>query len=375
MIKIEILQTKSRSQRKCFIDLLYRLYRDDPSWVPPLRSDVELALNREKHPFYEHSDAEFFTAARNGQLVGRLAVLENKPYNRHHGTKHADFYLFECEDDGEAAEALFHRAFEWARSRGLNRMVGPKGFSALDGYGIVVDGFEHRQMMTMVNHNLPYYGRLLERLGFAKELDFISSHIHVDSYRTPERVRRAADRVQRRGTLRVQRFRSKRELLRWAPRIGKAYNDAFVHNWEYYPLTEREIEFLVGNVMVLADPKLIKTIVHGDDIVGFLLCFPDISAALQRMGGRLLPFGLLHILRELKRTNWIAINGAGVLPEFHGCGGNALLYTEIENTVRGSRFHHAHLTQIAESAVQMTRDLEELGARPIKRHRVFARDL
>jgi hypothetical protein len=375
MIRIEKLDTGSKGQTGRFLDFPYRLYRQDPSWVPPLRSDTALALNRAKHPFYEHSEAEFFLATRDGRTAGRLAVLENRPFNRHHGSRHADFYLFECEDDIEIAGVLFERAFEWARARGLDRVVGPKGFSALDGYGIVVEGFQHRQMMTMVNHNLPYYPRLLEALGFGKEVDFISSRIDIDAYHTPGRVRRVADRVQQRGTLRVQRFRDKRHLLEWAPRIGRAYNDAFVKNWEYYPLTEREVAFLVKNVMVLADPKLIKVIVHNDDIVGFLLCFPDISAALQHMRGRLLPFGLFHILRELRRTDWIAINGAGVLPEFHGCGGNALLYTEIEDTVRGSGFRYAHLTQIAESAVQMTRDLEELGARPIKRHRVFARDI
>ncbi len=375
MLSVAKIDTTCRSHVRQFVDLPFRLYVGDPQWVPPIRSDIAGALNRNKHPFYEHSDAEFFTASRNGHIVGRVAFLENKPFNRHHGTRHADFYYFECEDDREAAAALFTAGAAWARSRGLDRIVGPKGLTPFDGYGILVSGFEHRQMMTMINHNLPYYGRFFDELGFSKEVDFVSSHVSIDAFRMPERISRIAARVQKRGTLRVRRFRNKRELLRAIPEIGQAYNNSFLHNWEYSPVTPKELDFVVEKLLAIADPHLIKVILHGDEMVGFLLAFPDVSAALQRMKGRVFPFGVLHVIRELRRADWLAINGAGILPRFQGCGGNALLYSEIEKTVRESGFRYAHLTQIAESAVQMRRDLEELGARPVKTHRVFALSL
>ncbi len=127
--------------------------------------------------------------------------------------------------------------------------------------------------------------------------------------------------------------------------------------------------------MTIADPKLIKLIAHGERVVGFLFAFPDLSAAIQRGGGRLLPFGLIDLLLEFKRTRWVAINGAGILPEFQGRGGNALLYSEMEKTVREAGFRHADLTQVAETAVQMRHDLVNLGGIPYKNHRVFIRDL
>jgi hypothetical protein len=216
---------------------------------------------------------------------------------------------------------------------------------------------------------------LVEAVGFTKEVDFASCHLDANGFHLPERVHRIAERVQKRGTLQVKNFRSKGELRQWAARIGKTYNQAFIHNWEYYPLTENEVQFLLDNLMVVAVPKLIKVIIHEQDVVGFLFGFPDISAAMQRARGRLLPFGVFDMLLELRRTKWIAMNGAGVLPEEQGLGGNALLYNEVEKTLHDFTFTDADLTQVAETAVQMRSDLINLGGIPYKNHRVYGMDV
>lgn len=371
MVTIHKINTTDKSQVRRFVRIPYRLYNNHPQWVPPLYMDAETQLNRDKHPYYEHSDADFFIAVRNGEDIGRIGILENKPFNRYHNTKKAQFYLFDCEDDQEAATALFNRAFEWARERNLDQVIGPKGFGALDGYGLLVEGYEHRQIMTMMNYNYPYYQQLVENIGFEKEVDFVSCYLNADKFRLPERVHRIAQRVLQRGNLGVKRFETKKELRDWAPKIGQAYNKAFVNNWEYYPLSDNEIKFILDNILSVADPRLIKVITHGDDAVGFLFGFPDLSAALQKAKGRLLPLGIFHLLIDMRRTNWIALNGAGILPEFHGRGGNALLYSEMENTIRDYKFEHADLTQVAETAVQMRHDLINLGGEPYKNHRVY----
>ncbi len=375
MLTVEQVNLQDKQHIRRFVDIPYRLYQNHPQWVPPLRMDVELMLNKQKHPFYAHSDADFFIAVRDGRAVGRIAALVNKRFNDHHHTRQAQFYLFECEDNQEAATALFEQVFAWARARGLSNVVGPKGFGALDGYGLLVEGYEHRQMMTMMNYNYPYYPRLLENLGFRKEVDFISCYLSAESFNLPDRVHSIADRVQKRGTLQVKHFKDKKELKAWANRIGQAYNAAFVNNWEYYPLTEAEIKLILDNILVIADPKLIKIILHDDQVVGFLFGFQDVSAGLQRARGHLFPFGLLNILLDLRRTKWIALNGAGILPEFQGRGGNALLYAEMEKSVKDFGFEHADLTQVADTAVQMRSDLVNLGGKLYKTHRVYARDL
>ena len=375
MLQIRKIETENKKDVRRFIELPFVLYKGHPLWVPPIRIDIKTRLDREKHPFHEHSDVDFFLAERNGEVLGRIAVIENKPYNEYHGTHQAQFYFFECVEDLDMARGLFDIAYDWARERNLNQIVGPKGLGPLDGYGMLVEGYEFRPAMTMMNYNPPYYPAFMNALGFQKEVDFVSCYLSAEKFKLQERVHRIAERAAKRSGLSVKRFKNKRELLSWAPRIGKTYNETFVENWEYYPLTEREIDFVVKEILTFADPKLIKIIVHGDSVVGFLFAFPDVSAAIQRNHGRFLPFGIIDLLIESNRTKWVALNGAGVLPEFHGRGGNALLYSEIEKTIHEYGYKHADLTQVAESAVQMRRDLENVGGVAYKNHRVFIRNL
>ena len=376
MLTIERIDTDNKPQVRRFVELPYRLYKDCPQWVPPLHVDAYMYLNRKKHPFHEHSDVDFFIAVRDGREVGRIAAIENKPFNAYHKVKESNFFLFECENDPEAATALFNTVAEWSRARGLDMVVGPKGMGPLDGYGILVFGHEHRQTMTMLNYNFSYYQQLVEAQGFEKEVDFVSCFLPADKFHIPERVERITQRVMQRGGLQVKKFKNKKELVSWAPRIGIAYNNAFVNNWEYYPLTQREIDFVVDNIMTIADHRLIKIITHGEDVVGFLFAFHDVSAALQRARGRLFPFGLLDILLELKRTNTVAVNGMGILPEFHGHGGNAMLYSEMGHTLLDfQQFVHVEMTQVAETTEQMRADLKNLNGVEYKNHRVYRKTL
>jgi len=374
MITIEKLDTNDTSQVRRFIDLPVRLYACEKRWVQPLRKEVMQTLRRERHPFYLDSDADFFLAVRDGRDVARVAVVEDRPFNQYHGLREADFCYFDCENDLEAVKALFEEVVTWAESRGLDHLVGPKAFNALDGYGVLIEGFEHRQLMTMMSYNYPYYSHLLEQAGFHKVVDFVSCWLERDSFRMPERVTKAADWVRRRNSVKFQSFTSKRQLSGWAHRLGEAYNRTFVQNWEFRPLKPAEIDLLLRNLLILADPALIKLLTKKDEVIGFLLGFPDVSAALQRARGRITPWRIVDILWEARRTQWLVLNGAGILPEYQGGGLNALLYSEIERTVRGSRFKYAHITQIAETAVQMRRDLQELGAHPFKNHRVYGRE-
>ncbi len=377
MLTIEKVDTSNKAQVKRFVDLYYRLYKDCPQWVPPLYIDAYLPLNRKKHPFFEHSEADFFLAVRDGEVVGRICGGINKRFNDCHNTKKAQFYFFDAINDLDVARALFDTVCEWAKERGMDTLIGPKGLSPFDGYGILIEGFEHRQMMTMMNYNYDYYPKLVEALGFEKEVDFVSCYLPADSFKIPERVERIAQRVLERGDLWVKEFTNKTELVKeWAPRIGYAYNKAFINNWEYYPFTEGDVKYAVDNVFMIADPRMIKLIMHKDEIVGFLFAFPDASAALQRAKGHLFPFGLIDILLEMKRSKTVSGNGMGILPQFQGKGGNALLYYEMGKTVLGfNRFTHVEMTQVAETTRQMRADLKNLNGVEYKNHRVYRKTI
>ncbi len=375
MVKVDQIDVNSKAQVNEFIMFPFQLYKDVPQWVPPFLMDIRAMLNPKKHPFYEHSEADFFVARRDGKIAGRIAALENKPYNKYHGTKQAVFYLLETEDDREVVSALFERVYDWAHKRGLNALIGPKGFSAFDGYGIQVEGFQHRQMMTMMNYNLAHLPTHMDALGFTREVDFVSCYMRRDKFALPEKARIIADKVQEHGTFEVKNFENKAELKKWAWRIGQAYNKTFVNNWEYYPFTENEIKFVVDQLITVADARLIKLILHKGDVVGFLLAFPDVSAALQRGKGRITPWGIVDIMLEMKRTKWVSLNGVGVLPEYQGRGGNALMYSEMEKTIKDFGFIHAEQTQMADTAVQVRKDMITIGAEIYKRHRVYHKDI
>ena len=373
MLTIQTIDCSQKKQVRQFIKFPFRLYRNDPLWVPPLWLDMEAQLNHRKNPFFEHSEADFFIAIQERQVVGRIAAIENRRFNQYHGSKKAQFYYFECVDDFAVAEALFDRVFDWARQRGLDTLIGPKGLGLLDGYGMLIEGFDQHNMMTMMNYNPPYYPIFMEHLGFTKEVDFVSCTSAVEGFHFPERLQSIAARVESRGELHVQRFRTIKELKAWSGRVGVVYSKAFVNNWEYAPLTEREINMIVETLEMIADPRLIKIITHGEEVVGFILAFPDAAGAMQRSRGRLFPFGLLDILLEMRRTRWVAVNAMGILPEYQGRGGNALLYAELERTIRARDFTHGALYQVAETAVQMRRDLDNIGLKPYKNHRVYQR--
>jgi len=376
MITIRKVDIHSKDEVDRFVQVPFDLYEGHPQWVPPFITDIKTMMNPAKHPYYDHSDAEFFIAEKDGVAVGRIAALENKPFNIYHDKKDAEFYLFECVNDQEVANTLFETVFGWARKRGLNKLVGPKGFGPLDGYGIQIEGFEHRQMMNMMNYNYPYYRDLVENLGFTKIVDFVSSYIQPQHFQLPPKVRKAAGIAKKRGTFKVLDFKNKRELKQWAGRIGEAYNKAFVDNWEYYPLTQREIDFVVDNVMTIVDPDLIKIIVKEGEVVGFVFPFPDVSAAMQKNRGKLGPISILRLLLEIRRTEWISFNGVGILPEYQGLGGNAIMYAELEKAMHAdTQFVHSELTQVAETAEQMRKDLKNLGVQFYKNHRVYQRDL
>ncbi len=375
MVDIVQVNTSIKSQVNQFVQFHYDLYKGCAQWVPPFYVDIKLMLNRNKHPYYEHSDADFFMALDAGKVVGRIAAMENKAFNKYHDTKKMQFYLFDCINDPVVAKKLIDRCLEWGHKRGLLEIVGPKGFGSFDGYGIQVMGFEHRQMMTMMNYNYPYYAELLEGMGFNKVLDFVSCYIPYEKFNLPEQVVEIAKKVEAKGKFWVKKFENKAELKKWAWRIGEAYNLSFINNWEYYPLTRSEVKLLLDNLLIVANPKLIKLIMYKEQIIGFLFAFPDVSAALQRQGGKITPWGILDIMLEMKKTKWVSLNGVGVLPEYQGRGGNALLYYEMSKTIKEFGFIHAEQTQMADTATQVRKDMIKVGAEIYKAHRIYTKQI
>jgi len=380
-MKITQIDLTDRQQVRDFLDLPFRIYRDTPQWVPPLAMDERRRLDQKRYPFYRHSQAGFFLAFEGARAVARLAVLDNSLYNDYNHEETAFFYLFECEHDPAAAQGLFEAAFDWARARGLKVMLGPKGFTVLDGFGLLVKGFEHRPAFGMP-YNPPYYPDLIEAAGFQPERDALSGYLGED-IRFPPRIHRLAERIAGRRGLRIARYRTRADLRDFIPSMRELYNSALRGTGGNAPLTDEEMRMMANQLLWFSDPRLIKVVMKASDAgeraerpVGFLLAYPDISAALQKTGGRVFPFGWVTLLREFRHTDWLNINGAGLLPEYRGSGGTAILYSELFKTVLESgQFRHAEVIQIGTENENMLREMENFGVDFYKMHRTYARTL
>lgn len=364
-----------RKQRKEFINLPFRIYQDIPQWVPPLLGDVHLLLNPNRHPFYRKNKAAFFLAYRDGdpQPCARLALIDNRIYNEHNRATTAFFFLFECINEKSIATELFEAGFAWARKRGLTRIEGPHGFMAMDGFGLLVKGFEHRPAFGLP-YNPDYYESLLLSAGFEPGQDSVSGYLSA-KMAFPERIHRASEIVQKRRGLRILNFRTRSELRALIPKLKDLYNGALVGTEGGIPISDEEANAIGNQLLWFADPRLVKIILKDDEPVGFLLAYPDVSAALQRCNGRLWPTGWMDLLFEIRRTKWVNINGAGMMPEYRGLGGTAILFSEMQKSITEGHFEHADLVQIGVENDRMQRELADLGVDFYKTHRTYKRNL
>jgi hypothetical protein len=369
VIKVD---TKSRRDVNRFIELQFTLFRDCDPWVPPLIDDMKMQLNRRNYPYYEHSEADFFIAERDGRPVGRIAALNNTRYNDYRKSHSAFFYFYDVENDPEASQALFQTVEDWAKVRKLDKIVGAKGFLQADGMGILIDGFEYRPAMG-IPYNFPYYGALIEAAGYTRQRDFMSTYLPGQSD-LPPRLREIAEKMMVRRGFTIRRFASKGELRTMIPEIVETYNQTFTDNWEFAPITPREAKVIGERLLAIADPKLIKLVMKGDKIAGFLFGFPNLSEAICRSKGRLWPLGWFWLLREFKRAKWIDLNGAGILAQYRGLGINAIMYVEMEKTVKEGGFEHADMVQMEEHVLTLN-DAETMGGKVFKVHRIYEKSL
>ena len=372
-MRIRKLDPQNKRDVREFIQFPFHLYRECPQWVPPLVSSAMNALNPKKHPFYMHSTADFFLAERAGRAIGRIGVMNNRLYNQHTGSNTVFFGFYEVIEEEVVSNALFDAAFAWASERSFNRIVGPRTLMGADAGGILVEGHEHRPALN-IPYNFAYYNDFILSAGFEKDTDHLSGYLPAD-YDLPKRLHQIAEKVKARRGYRIKSFKTKDEMRSWIPKVQEVHAQAFGHSHTFYPPTDEEIRITADTIISIADPSLIKLVMKGDDVIGFIFSYPDISAGLQKSRGRLWPFGWYHILRDRKRTEWVNVNGVGLLPEYQGLGANTILYTEVAKSIHSFNFKHADIVQVDEKNFASRSDMENLGVRWYRRHRRYQRDL
>jgi GNAT superfamily N-acetyltransferase len=366
--------TGARDLRR-FIQVAWRINRRDPQWVPPLLMAVKSVLNRRKHPFHAHADVVYFLAERDGEAVGRIAAIVNRRHNEFHEDRLGFFGLFECADDPEAARALLDAAAGWLRSRGMERVRGPVNLSTNDEHsspGVLVEGFDTAPMV-MMSHTPPYYAGLIEAAGFAKGMDLLA--YWLDDPTPPERLVRGVERLAQRAGVTVRPLDMKR-FRQEVDAIKSVYNAAWARNWGFVPMTEAEFDYMAKDLKPIVDPDLCLLAEAEGEPVGFSLALPDFNRALRTLPrGRLFPFGFLRVLREKRRIRRLRVITLGFKPGFQHSGLGALLYLRTWQAGAAKGYQGAEASWILESNLDMRRPLENMGALPYKRYRIFEREL
>lgn len=376
-MQIHTIDTTSKKDVNRWVDLPYRLYKDNPYYVPMLKGGVRKLLDKTRHPFFEHSEADFLIAEQDGEVLARICVMENRHYNEYHGEKAAFFGYFDCAEDIEAARAIFNAVSEWTAARGLDTVYGPKGLIGAAAGGVLVEGFDLRAALDIA-YNYPYYDEYIKDSGFEQYRDLLSGFIHRknEEENIPDRVRRIAERMAERGGFSARRFKSKDELRAMVPEIGELHRQAFVEIPGYYPMTDAEFEMMADDLVMIADPQLMTLVMKDDQIAGFLFVYPDLSEGLQKAKGSLFPFGWWHILQARKKTDWVIFNGVGILPEYQGRGANAVMYLEIARTILDSpQYLHAEFVQVGLENKRSMADQLTFGIEWTKTHRVYKKTL
>jgi hypothetical protein len=336
-------------------------------------SDMKLALNRTKHPFYQHSHADFFLALEGKQVVGRIAALDNQRYKEFTQENTGFFYFFEVIQDIVVARQLLETVIDWCSNRGLAHILGPKGLAQGDGLGMLAEGFQYKPAIG-IPYNPEYYNHFLQDSGFIKDYDYLSGYLTTD-YQIPERIHRLAERVQEKRGFRVKQFKDKAEMAAWIPNIREVYNQAFGSVPAFVPITEEEVQLIAARILSIANPNLIKLIFKGEELIGFLFSYHNISDGIQKAKGRLLPFGWFHLMQAFKQTKWVDINGIGLLPGHQGVGATAVLYSELEKSIKSFPFEAADIVQIAEGNLKSFSEMDKLGVIWHKRHRMYKKTL
>ena len=375
--KIEITKVGSKTDRDAFIKLPWKIYANDPVWVPPLVIERKEFLDREKHPFFEHGKAEFFLARRDGELVGRIAASDDPKYNKLHGSNIGCFGMFESIDDPEVANALFEAAAKWLRDLGRNEIMGPIDYSTNYLCGLLVDGFQHPPML-LTSHNPPSYTRLLEGWGFEKVMDFFAWWF-AEPANAAARLRKLSGALKKRPEKVILRPINLRDIAGEATRIRAIYNQAWAKNWGFVPFSEKEFAYMTKEMKPLLLPDLVWLAEIGGEPVGFILCVPDINAALKKINGRLttfgLPIGLGRLLYYKSRLKTVRLVALGVVPKYRRHGIAEMLVLHIIENAMLKRGFIGECSLILENNVMMNRFLEAIGAEKYKTYRIYRRSL
>ncbi len=378
MADVKIRPVRTKRELKRFVKVPFRLHREEPLWVAPLIYERMEFLDRAKNPWFEHGEAEFLVAEREGEPVGRISAHLDRRWDEFQGGNDAMFGFFETANDPAVARALLDAATEWARERGRDRILGPMDFTTNDELGILIEGYERAPMILEPWHP-PHYRELVEAEGFGKAMDVLMWELQFGDLKEGERfdpaIHVAAEKALREEGIVIRNMR-KREMAAEVARFMDVYNEAWGDNWGFVPITDAEVEFQAKNLKQVIDEDWAYMAEKDGEVVGAALTLPDINQVLTKLNGRLLPLGWLKFLLGRRRIDQLRVFALGVKHDYRHSGVAAGLYLKhLETAARPGTIEGGEMGWILETNGPMNRAMEGMGGKVVKRYRIYEKAL
>jgi GNAT superfamily N-acetyltransferase len=375
-VAIEVRPVEGRRELTHFIKLPFRLHRGTP-WVPPLIFERRQFLDRSKNPYFEHAEAEYFLAWREGEPVGRITAQVDRRWDEYQGGSDGQFGFLEAEDDPEVFVALLEAAESWVRERGRERLLGPMDFTTNDECGLLIEGHDLHPMILEPWHP-PYYRERLEAHGYGKTIDLLIWWLSLGELRQGDRfadaIHEVADKVESEHGITVRNMR-KRDLEAEMGRFMEVYNAAWERNWGFVPITDEEVRFQAKNLKQVIDERWGFIAERDGEVLGAAFTLPDINQVTKKLNGRLLPFGWLKFLLGKRKIDRVRVFALGVKPEYQHTGIAARFYVRHIETAAETGAPAGDQGWILETNEPMNRAMEGMGGKIVKRYRLYEKQL
>ncbi len=365
--KVNVFPVTNSKDLNDFIRFPWKVYSNNPNWVPPLISNMKKVLDPEHNPFFKHADQQYFLAKRDEETVGRIAVVIDYNFIAFHEEKAGFVGYFDSINEYEVASALFSTSFEWLKERGMDIMRGPVNLSPNNEIGLLIDNFDTPPVI-MMTYNPEYYIGFFEKYGFEKAMDLYA--YFRDKAEFNERMVKIAETVkQREGisirTVNMKEFDSEVEIVK------EIYNAAWEKNWGFVPWTEEEFDFIAKDLKQIIDPDFVYIVEVEGKPVAFSLALPDINQVLKRINGKITPFNFLKVLWYSKKIDHLRVAILGILKEYRRTGLSALLYYETYKRGLAKGYKSGEMSWILENNIPVNKDLVRTGSKIYKTYRVF----
>lgn len=374
MSSLSVVPVVSRKQKKQFLELPWSIYRDDPLWVPRLRSIEREMVGIAPHPFYETNEIQLFLAYRGSEVVGRIGAILNHGHNERYKEKRGFFGFFESIDDQEVASGLFNAAADWCAKREMTALRGPTNPSLNHEVGLLIDGFD-KSPTFMMTYNPSYYVNLVEGHGFEKTQDLLSFYGHIDMLpKIHKRYGPVSEQIVEHFGLKIRPLDRKR-FMEDVMAFLNLYNESLVNTWGFVPMSDGEVRHMASGLRRLLIPELALSAELDGRVIGVLLGLPDYNPRIRKIDGRLFPFGFWHLLHNKRAIKKVRMISTNVLPEYQRMGvGLALMSALVPHTIEYG-LQEAEFSWVLESNSLSRGSLTKGGATIDKTYRVYDKDI